>query len=72
MTRAENFEEIENPVREVDVLLSSCTLALRSTESVAEGKNPGQLICNEDMTMQVVIDVSWSETLRKIEKLIKK
>ena len=72
MIRTENFEDIENPMREVEFLLSSCTWALRSTASFVIGKNLGQLIHSEDMTMQVVIDVVWSETLRKKRKFIKK
>ena len=37
--RAENFEFIENPMQEVEVLLSSCAWALMSTASVATGKS---------------------------------
>ena len=44
--RTENFE---NPIREVDVLLSSCTWEISSTTSVVTGKPPGQLIHNKSM-----------------------
>ena len=44
MARTDNFEDIDDPMREVDSLLSSCPWALRSTASVVIGKTPGQLI----------------------------
>ena len=59
-------------MREVNVLISSCAWALRSTTSAVTGKTLGQLIYNKDMIMQVEIDVSWSETLRQKEKLVEK
>ena len=69
VNRAENFE---NPMREVDVSLSSCARSIRSTASVITGKIPGQVICDKDVIMWVEIDVSWSDTVRKKEKIIEK
>ena len=62
--RTEHFEDVESTMREVSVLLSSCAWVIRSTSSVVTG--------NEGMTVQVAIDVSWSKTLRKKEKISKK
>ena len=72
MIRAEIFEHVENPMKEVDVLLSRCAWALRSTASVASGKTPVQLIHDEDTMTQVAIDASSREVLRQKEKLIEK
>ena len=65
MIREDNYEDVENPMQEVDVLLSSCAWVLRSTARIITVKTPVQLIHKKDMTMQVEIDMSWSEALRK-------
>merc|ERR1712232_637750 len=66
----EDFTDIENPMREVDVLLSSCAWALRSTASVVTGKTPGQMAFNQDMIMHAAIEMNWEDILRKKQKMI--
>ena len=63
MIRVENFEDSENPLREVDILLSSCTWALCSTVGAITMKSPAQLVFGTDMIMQVVIKTDWKEIL---------
>ena len=63
--RTEHVEDVENHMREVDVLLSSFPWALRPTASTVRSKTLGQLIHNKDVIMQVAIDVSWGKTLRQ-------
>ena len=70
MTRTEDFSDDENPMREVDALLSTCAWALHSTASLVTGYSPGQLIHNQDMIMGATIDLNWSNVLRAKEKQI--
>ena len=56
MISIENFEDSENPLYEVDILLSSYPWALYSTVSVVTIKSPAQLTFGIDMIMQVVIE----------------
>ena len=72
MIRTEDFKDIQNPTREVDVLLSSCAWALRSTANVATSNTPGQMVYGYDMIMQVAIKMNWNETLMKKQLQIKK
>ena len=72
MIRTEDFTDLENPMREVDTLLSACAWALRFTASVVTRRSPGHLIFNQDMIMGVEVDLNWSNVLRAKEKIIEK
>ena len=51
MIRIEKFEDNENPMRKVDILLSTCIWSLQSTTSVIMERSPRQLVFNYDMIM---------------------
>ena len=72
MIRTEDFADVKNPMREVDVLLSSCAWALRSTASVVIGKTPGQMAFNHNIIMYVAIEMNWDDALRKKQAQIMK
>ena len=59
-------------MREVDILLSSCAWALRSTVSAVTGKSPGQLAFKTDMIMQAAIEVNWTKIMQSKNKMIEK
>ena len=67
MIRVEDFENVLNPMREVDVLLSSCAWALRATVSGVTHRSPAQLAFNHDMIMQIAIENDWKQVLQKKE-----
>lgn len=58
MIRTEDFEDIQNPMREVDILLSSYAWALRSTTNVVTGNTLGQMVYRHDMIMQIAIEMN--------------
>ena len=72
MIRCETFDAESNWGREVDVLLSNCAWAIRSTCSTVTGKSPGQLLFGRDMIMQIAIDIQWEEILRRKQQNILK
>ena len=64
----EDFTNVENPMREADVLLSTCAWSLMSTASTVTDKIPGQLHFKADMTMQIEMDPNWNELIKRKEK----
>ena len=70
--RVKNFKDSENPLCEVDVLLSSYTQALYSAVSAVTIKSPAQLAFGTDMIIQVAIETDQKEILdRKQAQIIK-
>ena len=72
VTRTEDFEDVENPMREVDVLLSSFDWTMRNTANVVTDDTPGKIVCGHGMIMQVAIEMSWNDALRRKQLQIKK
>ena len=60
-----NFKDIENSMREIDILLSSYAQALRNTTNVVTGNTPRQMVYGYDIIMQVVIEMNQNNILKK-------
>ena len=64
MIRSKDFSSSKNPMRELDVLLSTYAYALCSITSAVTDRSLDQLIHNQDIIIKAKADLNWSSILR--------